>query len=1663
MDDSGESVHDESIMLKIGDTVTFTWRDGVLEGKGVVDDFIGLSCPCSQYADCVFQIGVRSRVAASLEFAEFVKMNPESVRAKSEHLIEHYNALQRRQEKEAAMNARLFENRVGCPAYFGEAIQLLHLSSGKCLSVSREETAKTEPENFKLYLSSVVRQNSWFKLSCAAAAMHTEGDLIGNLSDVILSPVMFPEEAVHVSAAPMAKKEHRRRSIATVRAGTPQACAEVNSSFHVGPTGGAPEIHEVNASFESSPLRVILFAEWQKKGCLTCGDFVYVEDAEGKSCLRPLSSAEQAAVSHDSADDEAVLQSMHGAIVFAPADDDSSAIWVVERPQKSIGGPLSWNQNYTLRHLKTGRFLTGGGKSLTLTNQAPPFGTTAGAAPVPPHLRFLPASASTLRKTGDEKYMHDRCCTIIESGDRFAFKDDGHTAYLSGRRFVCSGQTGERDGGSAVVLRKVMPEGNQQPVLFGLNARKPLMALASDLQRGGAPAGGNPTMSLANELQLGGAPASGTFDCEASSLIVQQLCRFVVLDDIEDPKFPTKLSHLIQVVTKRQHMLHQQDCVGLVIDILQQQRKLALDGAHPEAVAGERRRHPEADRTSWSMLTSKALLLLRLVLIRNPANQVAVSERISVLLSYIGTKHSDQAVLCLAELFGNRQVQESIGLGEVEAFVGMLRTTPLNATALGVMERLCECNGVAVESNQQLLIDHVLDSASPTAGTAVVTTAAGRARASARAIAVGGINEQVLVRITPLPNGTFQFLFPGEGTRRTLAECDKNRTLFLTAQLNLLAALCHSRMYIAIDLLKPALPFRHVEAQLGKMASAERPSVELRSALVRLVTVLYVDCAPQAVKIGTGRCFVWSGVVAPESMRLPSPTEATKAKELRSLQGVITEELELVQMNTLTTNVLNLQTKLLDFHFYNDNFAMLQGAVGALVKAISAQAMSSDAECEDAEKNVLKQLGMCSIVASKLKGALSFERKSVLRLLDSIPAMLFILGLVFAAITVMLYQGDSTHDGYVTFEYMTFFIFLVELTTRMIAVNNTKTFFSDPFGVIDFLVVLLDAMMLLNILSFLGGETKALRAIRMLRLVRAFRMVKLAIKIREEMRRPKPTVPWVLNERFVHSSLAKLVGLTRMLDVLLRIDAILGEHRFAKLLASLKQVHASATSRSSGLVLHGGKVAPTGGTTMPIKQVVAHVVNNHGISLNVGGTGTADVTDMLLGMILYEWPPLVQSSIQLLMSHHESTGQMVESMQRFQLLSGDEDEQLYAVLKAEITEVWNLIETNELWRGMATPKDVDTGLRVVEILAHFRAVIIEPDPLWIGGGLENRAREKAQVLLRNLGAFELCMLVREAVPKLAIFDAKVTITADTSDSVVVARGIHLMNNDFLCWWMHRNAENQALAFQQLATFEDDIMSNIGSTAVIMEMVRDNPELIKLVPQSLFDKLTRWFELQSEAEADPASVELLRLLVLCRDVVLGENQFRVFKLLMIQGVKKRLFICSDANEPDFRERARLMALARTELETEPINCPALADSFVQAKVAGGSDAGLAALRAGSSARIGVNTTYFYMPRKLQFHVQVLKLMATCAAGKRHIIEAKVQALLASGSSSSPAPAPPRASHHSTSHALAQPAALISPPPRARPSRLHCSPLSSIRFPFALSSLLSPLSSFRFPLV
>jgi hypothetical protein len=848
-----------------------------------------------------------------------------------------------------------------------------------------------------------------------------------------------------------------------------------------------------------------------------------------------------------------------------------------------------------------------------------------------------------------------------------------------------------------------------------------------------------------------------------------------VVDDFNDPKFLSRHSHSMRPIRARQDMLREQDVLELVLGTLQAMQARAAE-KHPAVRALEGCRQDAAvaaHGSCWTTVLRKLLLTLRLLLLRNQANQLVAAGQFSMLLRFVNDEHSSyQAIQAVNELLGNSVVlEDKVNKEEIDTFVGMLRSVPLNVKALQVLAQLCECDGAAVESNQQLLVEHLLlgeggfvdasighcDAtvsaafhgtatkaateaadgaltgapppkrttlagnlvsgargilqtpvngakgilqlgAAAAAAASAAAAAAGKAvgnavnrRGSAPADALAGgeqepseetvsaedlfVREQstpgVLVAITPMPGAKLQLLFPpraalpehGHGTpicsplRKIAAvsqagtldirQCSATQREFLTAQLLVLAALCADRFYVAISLLKRVFPYDHISEQIT-LSSAH---MSLRSAFVRLITTLYVDCEPQVAPVGSHLTFLWSQVQQPGDVRLPPPADETNAVRFRSLQRLIARELQALPMNSFTTHILDLLSKLLDFSFYNVEMGVLQSAVDALVGAVSEQLAVSAIEGEASNKRwkfLVKAVDGTKLVAAKalaaapgektasgvrklLRRGFSFrspssralrdtapslpvsrrcamwrerfgdcrwrawqragdtilDRRWVLKKLEGIRAMTLVLALVFAAVlvTALGLKGPKV----VVFEYITFGLFATELLVRMWAVGSARTFFCDPFSMCDLLVVLIDLTVLVGdglLGDSVGGNAKIFRSIRMMRLFRALRLVKLAMHISSELRKPRLGAHWALPEKFEHSPKPKLQSLTAILGVLLRINDVVAKHRFATLLASLKLMHADAlvekekeSSRARITLRRGGGSSSRNGTS----------------------------------------------------------------------------------------------------------------------------------------------------------------------------------------------------------------------------------------------------------------------------------------------------------------------------------------------------------------------------------------------------------------------------------------------------------------------------------------------------
>ena len=73
----------------------------------------------------------------------------------------------------------------GTPISYGDTVQLLHVNSGKWLTVNPDEVAPTERENLKVYLDMQGDNTSWFKVM-PGTAVAREGSQVENWSEVVL-------------------------------------------------------------------------------------------------------------------------------------------------------------------------------------------------------------------------------------------------------------------------------------------------------------------------------------------------------------------------------------------------------------------------------------------------------------------------------------------------------------------------------------------------------------------------------------------------------------------------------------------------------------------------------------------------------------------------------------------------------------------------------------------------------------------------------------------------------------------------------------------------------------------------------------------------------------------------------------------------------------------------------------------------------------------------------------------------------------------------------------------------------------------------------------------------------------------------------------------------------------------------------------------------------------------------------------------------------------------------------------------------------------------------------------------------------------------------------------------------------------------------------------
>ena len=359
--------------------------NALLGAEGVINSEIRVLVDSKSRMDrCVWQICSAYQYSAAKELNEYVKEIEDSratnltatdADIESDRNDSHLYALKRGKAYEDTQNAATNQAKRGKPVNFGDTIQLLHVNSGKFLTVRSEKVAEAERENLSVCLDASGSIMSHL-IMIARLKIDEESGLLANNTGIFLKIAEREREFVHCS-----DNEFKFHSIAFSGAAlVGQKCYTEQG-----------ESYEVNCSLTKTlwSIQVYDAADDDNGVNLRAGDIIYLHDPEAKMTLHltdPSTMAMKNSNEHEffagsEKDNPTTITPVKStfnsksnkrrnnkfdAFFRTHRDDsnftDSNAYWVVEKENLSQGGRILMGgeepvPRVKFRHFNSGRYL----------------------------------------------------------------------------------------------------------------------------------------------------------------------------------------------------------------------------------------------------------------------------------------------------------------------------------------------------------------------------------------------------------------------------------------------------------------------------------------------------------------------------------------------------------------------------------------------------------------------------------------------------------------------------------------------------------------------------------------------------------------------------------------------------------------------------------------------------------------------------------------------------------------------------------------------------------------------------------------------------------------------------------------------------------------------------------------------------------------------------------------------------------------------------------------------------------------------------------------------------------------------------------------------------------------------------------------------------------
>ena len=1434
-----------------------------------------------------------------------------------------------------------------------DCLQLLHVRSGKFLTIFPEQLARDERENIRLGLSSEGNTMSWLQLQ-PKLKIDRAGDTILSNADILLKLADRPNEYLHCSDKEPPKGYH----------------------------------HEVNCSLEHTAWKMSVYQpikESHDANHLLGSQLIYIHDPEKNSNL---TVSEHSVLTTN---DHVTLEPM------SSGDFDTNNIWVLECKRISQGGRVNWKTDHVLfRNLNSGKYLCMDTGSHAKEFKVPGVLVTTPSFSAPGTLFSLQdVHGSTVYLTNDKAMQLTANGLSVTRGDSHADAPSVHTCI------------GTKDKNSAMNLQihryvekqfqdrhAAKSKGTQVLDAFvGISTRNYLYTM---LDRTVVP-----TQDFSAATIWPGSDRNEFSHFQTVLQKVGNFCSGYSIDTIDI----TGLTPNLKLKSQRQNILCDQGSLAILLGIIEKLIPISekFDTAGKGVSARGVKFASEEEKLTFDMgkgvLTSCLSLVLK-AMDNNPRNQMFVADYMHVLLKHVNAQKL--SAKCITEMLGtNMELQElKIGPREINTFTSLLRSSKMNNMYLHLLAACCTCNERGVVGNQitvsevffkdhndilisvhvdqmrrvpasfdsgnsRLYIPETFAVHSPVLGQDLITKGLPSISLSWTTNSIDfsplGLFGKLSVGVQDLfAVDMFHEVQQSRSTRENMAAVAD----YFISELSLAAEMCLGRNYIAMKRVEEVFPFE-VLVTILKLNVRD----DLKAAVVKLILHLYVDRDPQVVSSVPCLTRTFNEIKKNTVPRLPSTDESHRFR-FALLQQMISEHIAQMQgrpWEPFSLSIMQMMHKLALYNFYGspekladvisplilaldrrqtafvpaseNTFAMLfkgnggPKTINRMDSSVSVGgSMTVKSQKSFGSAPILPESSVQETMPHELdEGTLMVDpdaepwQKTTLDFLESLGVLIFIITLVVVAISVTIYQTvhNDKSPWYSFFDYVVIGIFFSELTLRyycivMVHLSYTK-FFGTVLNWIDLIVVLID-LALLGLPEDTGGGfgrfSKALRAARLVRLVRIARAARLVAHFVKD---DDEEFKWERPARYGKTPLYELNTMVEAVNVLAYTQRIIED-------------------RNLSLLLRGFYEWEVGTDDRPPEEIFLEVLEkSKELTLDLH-----DFDHIFIDNLMYVHTDLVQITLDVLMSHYSSRQILLNNMQKVQLLISTHRVQQYKRVDLMLTRLERNIETNELWGHLKTESDHKTNKETQEImkdlvdLCTIHRSVLEFDQT-------SCPDDEIQNLYRNLGFFDIALKVMNLLH--SCNDELKPVASENNRTL-----IKLCNN-VLYWFSYDNKINQELLFEEFNYFLDTIDMGLNSHRVIQAIFVNNESLMRLSPISLVSHFSDCVCTQGHR---PQYLALAASITHCGEKNVLENQYEIVKQLISPARLSKMvsFFCP-VSSPEYQEKLRLMS---------PFE--------------GNEDVQITEL-----------------PEELAYHLEFLRVLSGCTVGRINIttVEAKVQSV------------------------------------------------------------------------